>query len=115
MDSAVDIDYHDGVPIDSPWGDIGRDLALCLVSLGSKFLLNLLNSTTVVHAEGLEQQVRDRSPGIGLLTVCNHTRCALTVLDLCMHAMRLALSRLTYSGGGACASFSFPLDMPASV
>jgi hypothetical protein len=76
MDTAVDIDIRDGVSIDSPWGDLGRDLALCLVSLGSKFLLTVLNRTSVVNGEALQQQVMHRPVGEGLLTVCNHTRCA---------------------------------------
>ena len=76
MDSVVDIDHQDDFPVDSPWGDVGRDLALCLVSLTSKFLLSVLNTTTVVNGETLQREVMDRPAEVGLLTVCNHTRSA---------------------------------------
>ena len=86
MDSIVDIELQEGIPVDSPWGDTGRDLALCLVSLTSKVLLCVLNTTTVVHGETMQREVMERPKEVGLLTVCNHTRSAHDGRDAALNA-----------------------------
>jgi hypothetical protein len=57
-----------------PWGNLGRSATLGLVSGVSKFVLHVLNTTIFHNAEAWEAAVMRRSPGVGLLTVCNHTR-----------------------------------------
>lgn len=74
MDSTSDIDHPQGVPVSPPWGDTGRNATLGIVSLGSKFLLNWLNTFTTTNLSTLRDAVNKREDGRGLLTVCNHTR-----------------------------------------
>ena len=57
-----------------PWGAIGRAVTLGLVSGICKLFLNVLNKTTVVNHERWLSTVMHRSPGVGLITICNHTR-----------------------------------------
>jgi hypothetical protein len=73
MDSLLE---HDADILRPPWGWLGRDATLGLVSSGAKVLLRLLN-TLRVDPDGLARYRRltmDREPGVGLLTYCNHTR-----------------------------------------
>jgi monolysocardiolipin acyltransferase len=74
MDAICDIDLDDGVSVEPPWGAHGRDFTLGVVSFGSKFLLNILNSTEVRNGDSLYKHATERPTGVGLLTVCNHTR-----------------------------------------
>lgn len=74
MDTVCEPDASDGVPFEAPWGHLGRDFTLGVVSLASKFLLNVLNSTDIHNGDTLQKQATERPPGVGLLTVCNHTR-----------------------------------------
>ncbi|CAL8463510.1 g3044 [Coccomyxa elongata] len=73
MDAICEPDPIHGVPFDAPWGRLGRDLTLALVSIGSKFVLNVLNTTRFTNVERIEKAATERPPGTGLLTVCNHT------------------------------------------
>lgn len=57
-----------------PWGEIGRVATLVVVSGFSKLILNVLNSTKVLNRDQLLEAVEGREPGVGLLTVANHTR-----------------------------------------
>jgi monolysocardiolipin acyltransferase len=61
-----------------PWGSLGRDAVLGAVASFSKLLLNVLNTTSTQHHERYTQLVLDRPPGVGLLTISNHTRCVLS-------------------------------------
>lgn len=74
MDAICEPDPFHGVPIDAPWGKLGRDFTLAFVSIGSKFVLNVLNTTRITNPERIEKAASERPPGTGLLTVCNHTR-----------------------------------------
>lgn len=57
-----------------PWGDIGRSLTLGIVSTFAKLVLNVVNNTKIVNHEAFLKAVSEREPGVGLLTVANHTR-----------------------------------------
>lgn len=57
-----------------PWGEIGRVITLGAVSLFSKGLLTVANTVEVHNKETWDRHVMQREPGLGLLTVCNHTR-----------------------------------------
>ena len=74
MGSSVDDEQSQGVPVSPPWGTFGRDATLGVVSLGSKFLLQWLNTYTTTNVSVLQDAVNERPAGQGLLTVCNHTR-----------------------------------------
>lgn len=74
MDSLLDYDSDLTRP---PWGPYGRDLTLGLVSAVSKFVLQVLNETKVINHDTYLDLVHNRPPGVGLLTICNHTRCVL--------------------------------------
>ena len=74
MDTAVDIEPPQGVPVSPPWGSFGRNVTLGVVSAGSNFLLRWLNTYKTTNLSTLQDAVRDRPEGRGLLTVCNHTR-----------------------------------------
>lgn len=74
MDAICETDPLEGVPTDAPWGHFGRNLTLGLVAIGSKFLLNVLNTTKINNQDRTERAVSERPSGTGLLTVCNHTR-----------------------------------------
>ena len=58
----------------APWGDIGRSATLGIVSLFSKFVLRVLNTTDVDNLDQFHKEVLHRPEGVGLITVCNHTR-----------------------------------------
>ena len=76
MDTAVESEHLQGVPVKPPWGSLGRDFTLGVVSLGSKVILRWLNTYNTTNLATLEEAVRHRPDGTGLLTVCNHTRSA---------------------------------------
>jgi len=59
--------------IEAPWGEYGRSATLGVVSLFSKAVLLLLNSTTITGADIFEHHTVHRPPGTGLITVSNHT------------------------------------------
>jgi hypothetical protein len=71
MDSLLDFDQE---YLDAPWGPYGRDLTLGIVSLASKFILQVLNSTKVLNHDTYKDLVHNRPEGLGLLTISNHTR-----------------------------------------
>jgi hypothetical protein len=77
MDGLLDFDADYRRALTAPWGPYGRDLTLGVVALASKFLLQVLNSTTVLGHDTYTDLVYKRPPGVGLLTVSNHTRCEL--------------------------------------
>lgn len=62
----------------APWGEVGRSATLGVVSLFSKFLLRVLNTTTIDNLDRFHREVLDRPEGLGLITVCNHTRYEMT-------------------------------------
>lgn len=71
MDSAIEPEE----PIISPpWGEFGRVATLGLVSLVSKFVFNVWNTTKISNQAELLRHVQHRSGGQGLITVSNHTR-----------------------------------------
>ena len=57
-----------------PWGELGRSSTLGVVSLFSKFVLRVLNTFSIDGAEEFRRHVMERPEGVGLITVCNHTR-----------------------------------------
>ncbi|GMH43675.1 hypothetical protein BSKO_11597 [Bryopsis sp. KO-2023] len=71
MDSVVDPDIPDYTAI--PWGKTGRTITLGLVSLFSKAVLHVMNSTTFVNEARMHELAMRRPEGVGLITVCNHT------------------------------------------
>ena len=76
MDSLVEPeDLRDPVT-QPPWGQIGRNLTLGVVSLAGKFVLQVCNSLDVKGHSRLTQLVMHRPPGTGLITVSNHARSA---------------------------------------
>lgn len=60
--------------LSAPWGELGRSATLGLVSLFSKFLLQVLNNTRVHGLDRFRAEVLEREEGVGLITVSNHTR-----------------------------------------
>ena len=59
-----------------PWGTLGRNFTLGVVSGGSKVILQVLNTLDVKDRGRFLSQVFDREPGTPLFTVCNHIRSA---------------------------------------
>ena len=57
-----------------PWGEMGRVVTLGLVSLFSKAVLTVANTTEVKNQEVFDEHVMRREAGVGLLSVSNHTR-----------------------------------------
>ena len=57
-----------------PWGDLGRVFTLVVVSGIGKLVLNVLNTTKVLNRDQFIEAVQAREPGVGLLTIANHTR-----------------------------------------
>lgn len=72
MDSLLDYDQNLLVP---PWGSLGRDAVLGCVAAVTKLLLNVLNKTRALNHDTYLDLVMHRPPGVGLLTISNHTRC----------------------------------------
>jgi monolysocardiolipin acyltransferase len=71
MDSLLDYDQDLLAP---PWGAFCRDAVLGVVATVSKLLLNVLNRTRVTNHDTYLDLVMHRPPGVGLLTISNHTR-----------------------------------------
>lgn len=74
MDSVID---DPDLPLDyeaSPWGAFGRSLTLGFVSLCSKFVMHVMNTTSVHNGEVYIKTTTQRDAEIGLITVSNHTR-----------------------------------------
>ena len=59
-----------------PWGELGRAATLGFISATAKLFLYVLNTTELRNIEELHRAVHGRLPGVGLITVSNHTRCA---------------------------------------
>ena len=73
MDSAVE---HDDEQLTRPpWGELGRVLTLTSVWAAGKFVVQALNTTTVVDGHHFQRALSERESGAPLITVCNHTRC----------------------------------------
>lgn len=68
-------DHFSQQALAAPWGELGRSWTLGLVSLASKAVLTLLNDFSVEGLDTFLQHATTREPGVGLITVCNHTRC----------------------------------------
>lgn len=79
MDSLLD---YDAEYLRPPWGKYGRDLTLGLVSLASKFVMQVLNTTRVLNHDVYTNLVFNRPAGVGLLTISNHTRYILHAVQL---------------------------------
>ena len=71
MSNVGEVDYT--LP---PWGVLGRDFTLGIVSGGSKVILQVLNTLHVKGEESFRSQVFNRQPGTPLFTVSNHIRSA---------------------------------------
>ncbi|KAK9837621.1 hypothetical protein WJX74_001596 [Apatococcus lobatus] len=72
MDSLVEPeDLRDPVT-QPPWGQIGRNFTLGMVSLAGKFVLQVCNRMDIKDHARLTQLVMHRPPGTGLITVSNH-------------------------------------------
>lgn len=83
MDSLVDVEDHfSKQALAAPWGELGRSWTLGLVSLVSKAVVTLLNHFSVEGLDTFLQHTTAREPGVGLITVCNHTRCARATAQL---------------------------------
>eukprot|EP00882_Tetradesmus_deserticola_P034280 GHRQ01039280.1.p1 GENE.GHRQ01039280.1~~GHRQ01039280.1.p1 ORF type:complete len:151 (-),score=9.98 GHRQ01039280.1:36-488(-) len=82
MDSLLDFDQEYLGP---PWGPYGRDLTLGFVSLASKFIMQVLNSTKVLNHNTYQELVLNRPQGVGLLTISNHTRCVTGCSSCCCY------------------------------
>ena len=63
----------------APWGELGRSLTLGVVAGLSKLVLNVFNTLTTENEERFLEHVLHRDPGVGMITVSNHTR----FVDLC--------------------------------
>jgi monolysocardiolipin acyltransferase len=77
MDSVVDppdLAAYEDEALRPPWGQLGRSATLGVVSLFAKFVLRVLNSTTVDGMDAFQEHVMQRPQGQGLVTVSNHTR-----------------------------------------
>lgn len=60
------------LPTDAPWGTLGRQAVLSTVALVSKFLLDVVNSTTTTNGETLRDAITSRERPQGLITLSNH-------------------------------------------
>ena len=60
------------LPTDPPWGTFGRQAVLSAVALFSKFILDVVNTTTATNRDAFERAISTRNPDRGLITVCNH-------------------------------------------
>ena len=56
-----------------PWGEFGRAFTLAAVGLVGKFTLTVLNRTEIRGGSAFDAALI-RPPGVGLVTVSNHTR-----------------------------------------
>jgi len=64
----------------APWGELGRSATLGIVSLVSKFVLQVMNTFVSDGLDKFRAAVIDRPEGVGLITVSNHTR---SVIESC--------------------------------
>lgn len=64
-----------------PWGVLGRNFTLGVVSGGSKLVLQVLNTLHVRGGESFRNHVLDREPGTPLFTICNHIRSVIRHID----------------------------------
>lgn len=71
MDSLLE---HDEDILRPPWGSVGRDVTLGLVSGAAKLVLLVFNSRIVDNHDTYTDLVMRREPGTGLITYSNHTR-----------------------------------------
>jgi len=75
MDSLVEPEETLGQEyLRAPWGELGRSATLGVVALVGKFVLIMMNSTSVENIDRFKKEVLEREEGIGLITVSNHTR-----------------------------------------
>ena len=72
MDSCVEADEALTRP---PWGEFARVLTVTSVWAAGKFVLQVLNTTSVDGGARFEQALLERPARAPLVTVCNHTRC----------------------------------------
>jgi hypothetical protein len=98
MDSLLDFDQE---YLEAPWGPYGRDLTLGIVSLASKFILQVLNRTKVINHETYTDLVRNRPEGVGLLTISNHTRCVTGCSTCCAATVVIQQSTMHSDGCAA--------------
>jgi hypothetical protein len=80
----------------SPWGSYGRSATLGAVSLLSKFLLRVLNVTYIENEDAFHQHAMHRKEGVGLITVCTHTRYESHTLYAAICTARVVRSRLLH-------------------
>lgn len=73
MDTALEPDVDPSL-LQAPWGELGRSLTLGVVSLVSKFILGVMNDFSVEGQDVYLHHILHREPGVGLITVSNHTR-----------------------------------------
>ncbi len=74
MDTLADVeDLNDPVTL-PPWGQIGRNFTLGVVSLAGKFVLQVCNRMEITNHSRLTELVVNRPPSVGLITVSNHAR-----------------------------------------
>ena len=69
-----DIAAVDDLVTRPPWGEFGRAITLAGVGFVGKLTLNYLNTTEIRNGDTLSRIINERAPGVGLVTVCNHTR-----------------------------------------
>lgn len=74
LDEATASLHDDRAVLSPPWGEWGRSFTLGAVSGLAKLLLNVLNTTTTSNHDTWQKTVMEREPGVGLITICNHTR-----------------------------------------
>ena len=60
--------------LSAPWGELGRSATLGVVSLVSKFVLRVMNTTEVDDLQIFHDHILHRKPSLGLITISNHTR-----------------------------------------
>ena len=65
---------HDEELTRPPWGEIARVLTLTGIWAVGKFVVQGINTTTVVDGQHFREALLEREPDTPLITVCNHTR-----------------------------------------
>lgn len=73
MDATVEHDELSQEYLAAPWGAWGRTATLSLVSLVSKFIINVMNTSHFNNTEVLMEAIEQRPKEVGLITVSNHT------------------------------------------
>ena len=96
MDADVDVDDI----LQSPTSQFGRTLVLYSVSLLCKLALNVLNTTTaqMPNERTVQELLLGREEGTPLITVANHTRCALVVRGTVSPLTLLKFARFAFTG-----------------